>query len=105
MERTFARATRSRLQPVEIGKRLVRTMESHQSVGMEGVLVPNVYEVFLSPEDYLHFAAARGSMARNLASHLGRVARQRRFHMMSQPIVQLGRDDALSPGDIRVEPH
>ena len=105
MERTFVRATRSHLQPVEIGKRLVRAMESHQSVGMEGVLVPNVYEVFLSSEDYVHFAAARGSLARNLASHLGRVARQRRFHMVSQPIVQLARDERLAPGEVRVEPH
>src|SRR5438105_4925168 len=51
MERTFTRASRSSLQPVEIGKRLVRAMESEQSVGVEGILVPNVYDVFLSRDN------------------------------------------------------
>lgn len=103
MERTFARATRSHLQPVEIGKRLVRVMEAEQSVGMEGVLVPNAYDVFLSKVDYEHFEGARGSMARNLESHLGRIARQRRFHMIDRPLVKFHVDDEIDPGDIAVE--
>lgn len=103
MERTFARAAHSQLQPVEIGKRLSRAMEAEQSVGMEGVLVPNMYEVFLSPEDYEHYEAARRSMARNLEAHLARVARQRRFQMMARPVVRLDVDESLSPGDVRVQ--
>ncbi len=104
MERTFARATRSQLHPVEIGKRLARAMESEQSVGVEGVIVPNVYDVYLSREDYLHFEAARRSLARNLEAHLGRVARQRRFHMMARPMVRLDMDEHLSSGDVRILP-
>ena len=93
MERTFTRAAGSHLQPVEIGKRLVRVMEAEQSVGMEGVLVPNAYDVFLSQSDFEHFEGARGSMARNLESHLGRIARQRRFHMIDRPLVTFQVDD------------
>jgi hypothetical protein len=51
MERTFTRATHSHLQPVEISKRLVRAMEGRQAVGAQGILVPNVYDVFLSDRD------------------------------------------------------
>jgi len=105
MERAFTRATRSHLQPVEIGKRLVRSMETNQSVGVEGVLVPNVYQVYLNPDDFAQFASARNSLARNLESHLGRVARQRRFFMVSRPIVRLDSEDSVPAGDVRVEPH
>lgn len=103
MERTFTRAAGSHLQPVEIGKRLVRVMEAEQSVGMEGVLVPNAYDVFLSKADYEHFEGARGSMAKNLESHLGRIARQRRFHMIDRPLVTFHVDDEVDSGDLAVE--
>jgi Protein of unknown function (DUF3662)/FHA domain len=105
MERTFTRAAGSQLQPVEIGKRLVRTMEGHQSVGVEGVLVPNVYDVYLSPQDYEQFKDARNSMARNLEAHLGRMSRQRGFRMVSRPKVVLRPDKDIDAGDLLVEAH
>ena len=105
MERTLTRATRSHLQPVEIGKRLVRAMESEQSVGTEGIIVPNVYDVYLSPFDYAHFEPMRRSLVRDMEAHVARVARQRRFHLMSRPVVRLNDEDGLSPGDVRVVPH
>lgn len=105
MERTFTRAAGSELQPVEIGKRLVRSMEGRQTVGPNGMpVVPNAYDVYLSPEDYEHFEPARRSLAHDLETHLVRTARQRRFHMLARPVVSLGDDDQLQPGDIRVEP-
>lgn len=105
MERTFARAAGSHLQPVEIGKRLVRVMETDQSVGIEGVIVPNAYAVYLSRHDYEHFEGARGAMAKNLESHLGRIARQRRFHMLGRAVVTFHADDEIDAGDLAVEAH
>lgn len=105
MERSFTRAAGSHLQPVEIGKRLVRSMESAQSVGMEGVLVPNVYDIYLSPYDYEQFRQARSSVARNLEANLARAARQRRFHMVARPLVRLDVDESLHEGAIRINPH
>ncbi|GAC1319962.1 MAG: DUF3662 and FHA domain-containing protein [Chloroflexota bacterium] len=105
MERTFTRAARSHLQPVEIGKRLVRAMETEQSVGVQGVIVPNVYEVHLSRHDYVHFEPMRRSLTKNMESHVGRVARQRRLQLVARPVVRLAEDARLSPGDIRVVSH
>lgn len=105
MERTFTRAAGSQLQPVEIGKALVRSMEAHQSVGVEGILVPNMYDVFLSPDDYEQFKDARISMARNLEGHLGRTARQRGFRMVSRPKVMLRPDSEVRAGELLVEGH
>jgi hypothetical protein len=105
MERTFTRATRSHLQPVEIGKRLVRAMESDQSVGVEGVEVPNVYDVHLSEADFEYFRPQRRSLTEKLEAHVARSARQRRFVLASRPRVYLAEDRSLDPGDIRVEAH
>lgn len=105
MERSFTRASGSHLQPVEIGKRLVRAMESEQSVGVEGVIVPNVYDVYLNPMDFSQFQAARRSMTQNLETHLGRVARQRRFRMVSKPIVRLHEAGDVQASAVRIESH
>jgi hypothetical protein len=106
MERTFTRATRSHIQPVEIGKRLVRVMDaSERAVGMEGVIVPNVYDVFLSPYDYRQLEPMRQSVSRNLESHVGRVARQRQYRMVSLPVVRLHLDPDMAPGGMRIDPH
>jgi hypothetical protein len=105
MERSFTRATGSQLQPVEIEKRLVRAMESVQSVGMEGVLVPNVYDVNLSQADYEQFREGRSAIARNLEANLARAARQRRFHMVGRPLVRLQADRSLLAGAISIYPH
>ena len=105
MERTFTRATRSHLQPVEIGKRLVRSMESDQSVGVDGVEVPNVYDVHLSPDDFEYFRPQRRSLTEKLEAHVARTARQRRFVLASRPRVYLAEDRTLDPGDVRVDAH
>jgi Protein of unknown function (DUF3662)/FHA domain len=105
MERTFTRATRSHMQPVEIGKRLVRAMERDQSVGVDGVEVPNVYDVHLSPIDFEHFRPQRRSFTEKLEAHVARSARQRRFVLASRPRVYLAEDRSLDPGDIRVDAH
>lgn len=105
MERSFTRATGSSLQPVEIGKRLVRVMESQQSVGIEGVIVPNVYDVYLSDSDFAHFQQAQSSLTRNMESHLARTARQRRYQLVSRPVVRLHLGPELDPGDIRIDAH
>lgn len=104
MERIFVRAAHSRLQPVEIGKRLVRAMESRQSVGMEGVLVPNVYDIYLSPDDFAHFEPMQRSLVQNMQSHLGRVARQQQYHILGDSmVVTLAQDKRLARGDIRID--
>jgi hypothetical protein len=105
MERTFTRATRSHLQPVEIGKRLVRAMERDQSVGVDGVEVPNVYDVHLSPVDFEYFRPQRRSLTEKLEAHVARSARQRQFVLASRPRVYLAEDRSLDPGDIRVDAH
>src|SRR5579872_2071390 len=102
MERTFTRTTNSRLQPVEIGKRLARVMDADQVVGTAGVRVPNIYDVELSPADFAQFKPIQSSVTNELETYLSRVARDKLFILSSPPIVRLHSSQHLRPGEIGV---
>src|SRR3546814_9180208 len=49
VEGAFARAFKSGLRPVELGRRMIREMDDHRSVGVRGdTVVPNSFTVALS---------------------------------------------------------
>ena len=56
VEGTFARAFRSSVEPVELGRRLVRRMDEERRLGVEGRRVhPNRFLVRLSLDDHERF--------------------------------------------------
>ena len=57
IEGTFARVFRSGLNPVELGRKLVRTLDDKRSVGVNGrVIVPNDFTFVLAEDDYEQLA-------------------------------------------------
>ena len=58
VEGTFSRLFRSGLSPVEFGRKLVRDMDSHRTVGVDGrTLVPNSFVFRISPPSALEAEA------------------------------------------------
>ena len=55
VEGVFARAFRSGLQPVEIGRRITREMDLRRTMAPRGTLSPNEFTVALSPDDRERF--------------------------------------------------
>lgn len=56
VEGTFARVFKTGLNPIEIGRRIVREVDANQSVAVDGALaVPNHYWVYISTADYERF--------------------------------------------------
>jgi hypothetical protein len=102
MERTLTRAPHSRLQPVEIAKRLTRVMDSDQVVSALGVRVPNIFDVELSPSDFAQFKPIQSSVTAELESYLAKNARDRLFVLASPPIVRLHSNADLRPGEFGV---
>ena len=49
VEGAFTKAFRSGLQPLEIGRRLVKELDAGRTVGVHGVVAPNHFTVVLSP--------------------------------------------------------
>jgi len=97
-----ARLFRARLQPVQIAKRLIRTMEGHQTISLAKTFVPNSYVVSLSPTDFTQFEQYRRSLERDLAEAVLGAARDRGFTLLAYPTVELEEDHDVPPGDLRV---
>lgn len=97
-----ARLFGAKLQPVQIAKRLIRTMEGHQTISLSKTFVPNSYVVSLGPADFEQFEQYRRSLERDLAEALLGAARERNYTLLAYPSVEIERDDDLAPGDIRV---
>ncbi len=97
-----ARLFGAKLQPVQIAKRLIRAMESHQTISLSKTFVPNSYVVSLGPADFAQFEQYRRSLERDLAETLLGAARERSYTLLAYPSVEIERDDDMPPGDIRV---
>jgi hypothetical protein len=97
-----ARLFRARLQPVQIAKRVIRAMESHQTISLAKTFVPNSYVVSLAPSDYAQFEQYKRSLERDLAEAVLGAARDRRFTLLAYPTVEIEEDEDVSPGDLRV---
>lgn len=102
LEGWTARIFRTRLQPVQLAKRLIRAMESHQTVSLAKRFVPNSYVVSLSPADFGQFEPYRRSLERDMAEALLGAARERGFTLLSFPSVEVERDEDVATGDVRV---
>jgi Protein of unknown function (DUF3662)/FHA domain len=102
VERSFRRAFRSSLQPVELARRLAREMDEHKTISVSKVYVPNEYTVYLSEVDQEAFASFETSLTAELGTYLGDHARGEGFALLSRPVVTLVTDTDLRPGEFGI---
>jgi hypothetical protein len=99
VEGVFARAFRSSLRPVELGRRLVREMDDHRSVDVRGrTIVPNDFSFYLSPPDNDAFADIHGALERELTDAAREYARDEGYFFMGPVQVTVTADSRLKPG-------
>jgi len=98
VEGFFARAFRSGLQPVELAKALQRYAANYQQVGLDGVLVPNVYRFVLSPDDMERFDGFQDSLRRELAAVVTRTAQDRDWHLQGPVRIEIIEGDQIRTG-------
>lgn len=103
VEGAFARAFKSGLRPVELGRRLVREMDDNRSVGVRGgTLVPNSFTVSLSASDLAQFEGVQESLTRELADAAREHARDEGYSFMGPVQVHLEEDDRLHTGAFQI---
>jgi hypothetical protein len=102
VEGVFAKAFRSGLQPVEMGRRLTREMDLRRTVAPRGTLTPNRFEVLLSPEDRDRFAPIEEELIAELVSQARDHARSENYVFIGPVAVTLDVDPDLSPGMVLV---
>lgn len=102
VEGVFAKAFRSGLQPVEVGRRLTREMDLRRTVAPRGTLAPNHFDVALAPADRDRFAPIEDELVAELISVARDHARSEGYVFLGPVTVTLDADDALSSGTLRV---
>ncbi len=107
LERTvdgvFSRAFRSRLKPIELGKRLVREIDAHRSVDVKGrTVVPNAFVITLSADDHAEFAEIEDALVRELADAAREHALEEGYAFLGPVAVTLDVDPDLRPGRFEV---
>jgi len=99
VEGVFAKAFRSSLRPVELGRRLIREMDDQRTVNVQGnVAAPNHFTITLGPDDHAQFAEIEESLLRALADEARGHAREEGYVFMGPVEVLLKRDDELGVG-------
>ena len=83
VEGVFARAFKSSLRPVELGRRLVREMDDQRTVNVQGgTAAPNDFTVTLGPDDHAQFAEIEESLTRELSEAARTHAREEGYVFM-----------------------
>jgi hypothetical protein len=103
-EGVFLRAFKSGVQPVELGKKLVRELEGHKTIGVSSrVYVPNRYEVGLSPKDYSRFESYQAVMATELENLLISYIKEKGYAVLDRPRIKLVEVEKLREGEFWIK--
>ena len=103
VEGVFAKAFRSGLQPVELGRRLTREMDLRRAVGLRGAIAPNRFTFLLAPEDLDRFKSIADGLVRELAAHARDHARDEQYRFVGPVEIELVADGGQRPGTFEVE--
>ena len=103
VEGAFSRAFRTRVQPVELARKLAKEMEENQVVSVSRVYVPNHYRVFLSPDDREQFSSYEPALRKELSDYLLEHARQEGLALTSRPQLELMTDERLGVGEFGIQ--
>jgi hypothetical protein len=89
-EGVFAKAFRSGLEPVELGRRLVRQMDRDRKVGVSGRKVaPNHFTFELHPDDLAHLESSMEPLCRELADAARDHAREEHYQLLGRIQVEI----------------
>src|SRR3954462_5443380 len=103
VEGAFSRAFKSRVQPVELARKLAKEMEESQVVSISRTYVPNEYVVFLSPGDREQFSSYEGALKKELSDYLLEHARTEGLALVTRPTVDFKTDERLGLGEFGIQ--
>lgn len=101
-ERQTARLFRTKLQPIQLQRRVERAMESERVRDGDRTMVPNRYAIHIPPDDLTALRAAHPSLAADLADAALGFARAHGYILADRPTVSLIADSTVDIGDVQV---
>lgn len=103
VEGAFAKAFRSGLEPVELGRRLAREMDLQRTVGLNGVVAPNHFEITLSQNDSDRFSTFIDALKRDLVEAAREHARDEHYTFLGPVTVDIDVDGTFSNGIFNIQ--
>jgi Protein of unknown function (DUF3662)/FHA domain len=102
-EGTFSRIFKVGVHPIEIAKRVSREAEAGKRVTPGEVLMPNLYEIFLSPVDCERLSGYQAPLTAELETMVFEIARKNGYAMLTRPTFIMQSDHSLKEGQFAVE--
>jgi hypothetical protein len=103
LEGFFVKLFRSGLQPVEVGRRILREMDEGRTVSVNRIYAPNDFRVTLGPEDHERFAGMRAGLEREFSNLVIDEAKKNRWNLMGMPRFSFDLDEDVGKGEFRVD--
>ena len=103
MEGFFTRVFRSGLQPVEVGRRILREMGENKTVSVNKIYAPNDFRVVMGPDDHRRFAQMEAGLQREFSDLVIEQAKENRWNLMGTPKIRFEPVEDLGKGEFKVE--
>ncbi len=102
-ERQSARLFRTAIRPVQVQRRLERSMEGNRFRDGGRTVVPHRFAIRLHPDDLTALRASTPQLAASLADAALAFARSHGYTLLDRPVVALVPDPSVALGDIAVD--
>lgn len=103
IEGVFRRKIKNPLQPIEVGKKLIKAMEGQKRISIANTYVPNHYLISLHPDQVLEFQTLQNTLVQELKGVLYQKAEKEYLSFIGQLKIDFQEDPSLSSGIIVVE--
>lgn len=104
VEGVFGRVFRSGVRPVELGRKLVREMDVHRTVGVSGAtMAPNSFVFVLADADFEQLADMEDTLANELSALAKTHASDERYRFAGPVEVFFEVDPAQRPGVVSID--
>ncbi|MFN2389173.1 MAG: FhaA domain-containing protein [Actinomycetota bacterium] len=103
VEGFFAKVFRSGLQPVEVGRKILREMAENKTVSVNRTYVPNEFRVHMGSDDFGRFRQMEAALAREFGELVIDEAKRNRWNLMGLPRISLVEKEGLGQGQFSVE--
>src|SRR5919206_1404948 len=102
-EGAFSKTFKSKVQPVEIARKLAKEMQDNKTVSIARTYVPSQYVVWLSPDDRAQFEGYEDGLKKELSDYLLEHARDEGLALLTRPSVDFETDERPTLGEFGIQ--
>jgi Protein of unknown function (DUF3662)/FHA domain len=103
VEGFFTKVFRSGLQPVEVGRRIIREMGELKTVSVNRIYAPNEFRVLMGPDDHARFDQMSSGLEREFSEIVIDAAKGHRWNLMGLPRISFVEVEGMGRGEFKVE--